>query len=154
MATEEDWDSYVRAVIDIAPPDRDRFRLVPAEVGAVDRWPDGLVAPVVVVTAWNPDSVHLPPGDNRARTLALVTELDRLGVTHWPAVGRDLATTHHEEGVVVSGLTEAEGVEIGLHHGQAAVYVWTPAAWSVVSCTDERRHMSGWRLVDPPPSSG
>jgi hypothetical protein len=154
VATAEDWDSYARAVIDIAPPDRDGFRLVPAKLGVVDRWPDGLVAPVVVVTAWNPDSVHVPPGDNRDRTLTLVAELDRLGVTYWPAVGRDLATPHHEEGVAVSGLTEAEGVVIGARYGQAAVYVWTPAAWSVVSCTDERRHTSGWRLVDRPPRSG
>ncbi len=90
MATEEDWASYARAVVDVAPPDREPFRLVPDEVGTTGRWPDGLDPPVVVVTAWNPDGVPVPPGDNRAANLRLVAELDRLGLTHWPAVGRDL----------------------------------------------------------------
>ena len=152
MPTEENWDSYARAVVDIAPADRDRFRIVPDEPGVTDRWPDGLESPVVVVTAWNPDSVPLPPGDNQARNQLLVAELDRHGVTHWPAVGRDLGTPHFEEGVAVSGLTEAQGVALGARHGQAAVYVWTPDAWSVVPCVEGRRHTAGWRLIGYPPT--
>ena len=151
MATEEDWASYARAVIDFAPPDREPFRLVPDNVGATGRWPGGLDPPVVVVTAWNPDGVLVPPGDNRANHQRLVAELERFGLTYWPAVGRDLDSPYLEEGVAVSGLTEAEGVALGLRHGQAAVYVWTRDDWSVVSCTDERRHTFGWRRTGRPP---
>ena len=151
MATEEDWASYARAVVDVTPPDAAPFRLVPDETGATGSWPDGLDPPVVVVTAWNPDGVPAPPGDNRANHRRLVAELGRLGLTSWPAVGRDLDSPHHEEGVAVSGLTEAEGVALGLRYGQAAVYVWTRDDWSVVSCTDRRRRSSGWRRVGRPP---
>jgi len=151
MATDEDWAAYARAVVDVAPPEREPFRLVPDEAGTTGAWPDGLDPPVVVVTAWNPDGVPVPSGDNRAGNRRLVAELDRLGLTHWPAVGRDLDSPYLEEGVVVSGLTEAEGVALGLRYGQAAVYVWTRDDWSVVSCTDGRRRSGGWRRTGPPP---
>ena len=151
MATEEDWASYARAVVDVAPPDAAPFRLVPDKVGATGSWPDGLDPPVVVVTAWNPDGVPVPPGDNRANNRRLVADLGRLGLTYWPAVGRDLDSPHLEEGVAVSGLTEAEGVALGLRFGQAAVYLWTRDDWSVVSCTDQRRHSLGWRRTVRPP---
>ena len=151
MPTEEDWRSYARAVVDIAPADRGRFRIIPARPGVTDRWPDGLEPPIVIVTAWNPDSGILPPGDNQARNQLLVAELDHLGLTHWPAVGRDPGTPYFEEGMAVSGLTEAQGVALGGRHGQAAVYVWTPEAWSIVPWADGTRHTAGWRLVDHPP---
>ncbi len=147
MATEADWTSYDRAVVDLRPPDRPAVRLVPDRPGATGPWPGGLDVPVVVVTAWNPDSGLVPPEVNRAANEALVAELDRRGLPHWPATGRDPDRGHHEEGVAVPGLTEAEGVALGRSHGQAAVYVWTPATWEVVSCTDGRRHVHGWRLI-------
>ena len=151
MATDEDWASYARAVVDVVPAEGEPFRLVPDRVGSAGRWPDGLDPPVTVVTAWNPDGVLVPPGDNRAGNQRLVDELQRLGLTWWPAVGRDLDSAHHEEGVAVSGLTVAEGLALGRRYGQAAVYVWTPDEWSVVSCTDDRRHTCGWRRTGRPP---
>ena len=150
MATEEDWASYARAVVDLAPPGRAPFRLEPDAPGRTGTWPEGVAAPLVVVTAWNPDSVVLRNDDNRARHRRLVDELDRLGLPHWPATGRDPATPHHEEGVAVPGLPGELGVELGARHGQAAVYLWTPDGWTVVSCTDDRRHTSGWRLRTVP----
>lgn len=148
MVTEEDWASYARAVIDFAPPGRPPFGLVPDAPGAIGVWPQDLVAPVLIVTAWNPDSIILPEADNRARNQLLVAELDRPGVTLWPAIGRDPDTDHHEDGLAVSGLTLAEGVALGARHGQASVFVWTPAAMAVVSCSDARYHSSGWRLTE------
>jgi Protein of unknown function (DUF3293) len=147
VANEEQWSSYDRAVVDLAPPGGRPVRLVPDQRGVTGTWPDGLDTPVVVVTAWNPDSVLHPASDNRAAHRALVAELRRRGLHHWPAIGRDPDARHHEEGVGVSGLPEAEGIALGRAHGQAAVYVWTPDAWEVVSCTDSRRHVHGWRLV-------
>ena len=149
MATEADWASYDRAVVDLAPPGGPTMRLVPARAGATGPWPEGLDLPVIVVTAWNPDSDLRPAVVNRAANEALVAELERRGLPHWPATGRDpdLAHQHHEEGVAIPGLTEAEGVALGRSYGQAAVYVWTPASWEVVSCTDARRHVHGWRIT-------
>lgn len=146
--TEQDWASYVRAVIDFAPPGRPPFRVVPDAAGITGMWPKDLGAPVLIVTAWNPDSIILPAADNRARNQLLVAELDRTGATFWPAVGRDPDTDHHEDGFAVSGLTLAEGVTLGARHDQAAIFVWTPGAWAVVSCSDDRSHLSGWRLTE------
>lgn len=154
MATDDDWASYGRAVIDIVPPGRAPFRLVPDQPGTTGGWPEDLVPPVVVVTAWDPDSARLQAGDNQVRHRRLVSELDRSGLVHWPAVGRDPDSPHFEEGVAVVGLTESEGVDLGRRYGQAAVYVWTPEAWTVVSCTDDRRHTYGWRVADRPAPSG
>lgn len=154
MATDQDWDSYDRAVVDVAPPGRVAFRIVPGPAGATDDWPVGVVPPVVVITAWDPDSVRLPPGQNRERDAHLVAELNARGLVHWPATGRDLGTPHAEEGHAVSELSEAEAVTLGRRHGQAAVYVWTPDAWMIVSCTDDRCHVHGWRLTDVPGPTG
>ena len=147
MATDEQWSSYARAVVDLAPPGHPLMRLVPDRPGTAGIWPDGLDAPVVVVTAWNPDSEVRPEEINRAANEALVADLDRRGLRHWPATGRDPEVLHHEDGVAVTGMTEAEGIALGRRFGQAAVFVWTPEAWEVVSCTDARRHVHGWCLV-------
>ena len=123
-------------------------------MAATGGWPEDLVPPIVVVTAWDPDSVRLQAGDNRVRHRRLLSELDRSGVIHWLAVGRDPYSPHFEEGVAVIGLTESEGVDLGRRYGQAAVYVWTPEAWTVLSCTGDRRHAYGWRIADRPAPSG
>ena len=141
MATDDDWCSYDRAVVDFSPEGAPPFRLVPDRVGATGTWPDGLHPPVVVVTAWNPDSRPVPEDQNRDRHRRLVSELDRQGLAHFSATGRDPITSHHEFGVAVAGLDEAGAIALGRHHGQAAVYLWTPDAWLIVSCTDDRRHI-------------
>ena len=148
MVTEQDWASYARAVIDFAPPGRPQFRLLSDAAGTTGVWPRDLLAPVLIVTAWNPGSNILPEADNQARNQLLVAELARAGATLWPAVGRDPDTDHHEDGFAVAGLTLAEGVTLGGRHGQAAIFVWTPGAWAVVSCSDDRCHPSGWRLTE------
>ena len=147
MATEDVWDSYRTAVVDLAPPGGAPFRIVPAEPGTAGAWPEGLTPPAFVITAWNPDSVLLSPQENHARHARLLAELGSRGLSWWPAVGRDPASSHGEEGVLVSGIDEEEAIAIGRDHGQAAVFAWSPEAWQVVSCTDDRRHISGWRVV-------
>jgi hypothetical protein len=154
MATEADWESYDRAVVDVSPPAGGSFRITPAPVGEVGSWPPGLAVPVVVVTAWDPDSVPLPRAANEARHRRLVAELDRLGLGHWPATGRDPHHSHHEEGLAVPGLSGDDGVGLGRLHGQAAIYLWTPETWEVVSCTDDRRRVHGWRLTGLPGPPG
>ncbi len=150
MATEEDWDSYLAAVVDVAPPGRDPFRIVPAAAGVHGLWPRRSRSPVHVLTAWNPDSVRLDRDDNDARNAGLLADLVAGGFDFWPATGRDLAGDHFEVGFAVFGLGERQAVALGRSHHQAAVYGWTPDAWEVISCTDGRRHTSGWRTVPVP----
>jgi len=150
MATERDWQAYRTAVVDIAPPVGPAFRIVPDVAGRTGPWPDGLATPVVVVTAWNPDSVRLEPDVNAARQRRLVLDLDTRGLSWWPATGRDLGGAHHEPGAAVPGLPEVEALVLAGRHGQAAVYVWTPDAWEVVACDGSRRVTLGWRRTGVP----
>jgi len=150
MATEADWLAYRTAVVDLSPPGRPALRIVPDPLGTTGAWPDGLAAPVTVVTAWNPDSVRLAADVNAARHRLLTRELATRGLAWWPATGRDLADGHHEEGAAVPGLAEDDAVELGRRLGQAAVYVWTPDAWEVVACNRSRRDPLGWQLADVP----
>ncbi len=154
MATEDDWAAYSNAVVDLAPPGRPAWRVVPCIPGACGTWPDGLATPVVVVTAWNPDSVRLAADHNAARHRVLMGELDTRGLEWWPATGRDPGDGHHEEGAAVVGMAESEALALGRRHGQAAVYVWTPGAWEVVACDGRRRESLGWRLTDVPDPPG
>src|SRR5580658_4611705 len=107
MATEDDWANYRTAVVDVVPPDRPQFRIVPASPGLSGPWPARLPEPVVVVTAWNPDSALLGPEENAARHRALVAELAGSGVQWWPATGRDLGDGHAEQGAAMVGVSEA-----------------------------------------------
>jgi len=154
VATEDDWEAYRTAVVDLAPPERPAFRIAPDRPGAVGTWPEGVAEPVVVVTAWNPDGVRLDAGVNAARGRRLQRDLDARGLVGWPATGRSPVDGHHEEGVAVPGLDEPEALALGRLHGQAAVYVWTPGAWEVVACDGARRHTLGWRFTDVPGGQG
>jgi Protein of unknown function (DUF3293) len=146
MATDADWDAYRTAVVDLDPPWVPGLRLVPEAPGTTGAWPAQLDSPVFIITAWNPDSVRFDEASNRARHDALVADLARRDVEHWPAVGRDTIAVHHEEGVAAVGITEEAALALGRAHGQAAIYVWTPEAWTVASCTDDRRIILGWRI--------
>jgi len=154
MATERDWAAYRTAVVDVVPRDRPAFRIVPDAPGAVGTWPDGLAEPLVVVTAWNPDSVRLAGDVNAARHRILTRELSTRGLTWWPATGRDPGDGHAESGAAVPGLPEDQALALGRRHGQAAVYVWTPVAWEVVSCNGDRRETLGWRIAGPSDTPG
>ena len=134
--------------------DRPAVRIVPDAPGAVGTWPGGLAAPLVVVTAWNPDSMRVADDINAARHRLLALELATSGRTWWPATGRDLADGHFEEGAAVPCLDEDEACALGSRHGQAAVYVWTPGAWEVLACDRSRRVTLGWRLTDAPVAPG
>lgn len=133
-------------MVDLAPPGRSAIRIVTAATGSVGIWPTDLVPPVVVITAWNPDSVRLAGYLNDARSLDLETELDARGFTRCPATGRDVGDHHREDGFAVSGMSEEEAQDLGRRYGQAAIYLWTPEAWQVVSCAGDRRHITGWRV--------
>jgi len=153
VATEDDWASYATAVVDLSPPGRSPLRIHPADPGSVGTWPEGLVAPVSVVTAWNPDGVRLGTDDNEARHRDLVRDLADEGVTWWPATGRDVDSHHVEAGVAVPGLAVSDALALGRRHGQAAVYLWTPAAWCIIACDGSREVLLGWALgpaVDRP----
>ncbi len=139
-------------VVDLSPPGRPALRIVPDGPGSTGTWPEGLAAPVVVVTAWNPDSVVRADEENRRGTAVLAADLAARGLTAVAGHRPGPVDGHHEEGVAVPGLDADGALALGRRHGQAAVYVWTPEAWQVVSCTDDRHH--DHRLAPRGPRTG
>jgi hypothetical protein len=144
MTAEDPWIAYARTIVEISPPARATFRILPAPKGEVGIWPAGFGAEIFVITAWNPHSQPLDDNENRLRQAALESELGRLEL--WPAVGLDPDSEYLEEGVAVSGLSEVEAITLGARYDQNAIYAWTPVAWSILSCLDKRREDSGWLL--------
>jgi len=151
MTPEDPWIAYARTIVEISPPTRATFQIIPAPRGEVGAWPSGFRAEIFVITAWNPHSQPLHDNENRVRQEALESELLRLEL--WPAVGLDPNSKYREEGVAVSGLPELEAIALCARYDQNAIFTWTPVAWSILSCTDKRRQDSGWRLDEPSNSS-
>jgi hypothetical protein len=130
MTPEDPWIAYARTIVEVAPPARATFRILPAPKGEVGTWPSGFRAEIFVITAWNPHSQLLDDNENRVRQESLDSE-------------------YREEGVAISGLSEVEAISLGARYEQNAIFTWTPVAWSILSCIDKRREDSGWRLDEP-----
>jgi Protein of unknown function (DUF3293) len=147
MIPEDPWIAYARTIVEVSPPARATFRILPAPKGEVGNWPAGFEAEIFVITAWNPHSQPLDDNENRLRQAALESELAQLEL--WAAVGLDPDSDYREEGVAVSGLSEMEAITLGARYDQNAIFRWTPVAWSILSCLDKRREDWGWLVYEP-----
>lgn len=96
------------------------------------------------VTADNPGGATRPFAENQARRTGLAAFLDAAGLVWHPAVGGDPDGDHLEPGAVVLGLALAAAADVGARFGQAAVYVWTPAALHLLACADDRHDILGY----------
>lgn len=82
---------------------------------------------------------------NTRRRGDLAAFLDAEAATWHPAVGGDPDGPHLEPGAVVLGLDLAAAAALGARFGQLAVYVWTPDALHLLSCTTARHDILGYR---------
>jgi hypothetical protein len=146
MIAADRWAEYTRTVVEVLVPDGTRFQLSPRAVGDVGPWPSALDAPVQFLTAWDPGDERPGEAENRRRQAALEDDLSARGLTIWHTVGRDGESDHAEEGVAVIGMEEEDALAVALDYLQAAIFSWTPTAWSTVSCVDDTRHDAGWRM--------
>jgi hypothetical protein len=138
------WDAYVGAVIRIEAPDGVTWlRPAPATVSS-GVYPDPAGRTIFVITAHNPGGRTVPAAENAAAQARLLAELERRGLTWWPAAGGDPSWTHVEASAAVVGLTEAEALELGAQFGQDAIFVLTPHSRQVVGCADGRVTATGW----------
>jgi uncharacterized protein DUF3293 len=96
------------------------------------------------MTAHNPGGRTAPDAANAAAEMRLTTELERRGLTWWPAAGGNPSWTHVEPGAAVIGMDEADAVALGAEFGQDAIFVLTPADRRVVGCTGKRVVATGW----------
>lgn len=146
MTIDSAWANYAKTILEFIPLDREAFMIHPAPRGVTGEWPTGFRAPVYILTAWNPGSERPGESVNRARQEALESEGRQRGFEMCHTIGRDPDSSHFEEGVAVSGLSEHEAIIFGARYGQAAIFSWTPEELTVLSCVDERRHQAGWLI--------
>jgi transcriptional regulator with XRE-family HTH domain len=138
-------DAYATTVLEIDLPEGSRITVEPRPPGITEgAFPEG-VAHVHVITAANPYSRPLTPGENDERNRYLRRDLDAAGLSFTEALGRspDLDAWQEASFAVFDG--EEDGLlELARRHEQAAIFRWTPTE-RVVVYTDRRRPRAhGW----------
>jgi hypothetical protein len=91
-------------------------------------------ATVHVITAWNPASSVVDPGDNRIADDELRGLLVEAAVVHERCTGSNPDGSWREEGWAVVGLSRAEAIELGRRFGQDAIYEVTSDLLHIVWC--------------------
>ncbi|GIH71241.1 DUF3293 domain-containing protein [Sphaerimonospora thailandensis] len=62
--------------------------------------------------------------------------------------GGDAARLHVEPSAAIVGLDDDAARYLGRRYGQDAIFAWDPAAWRLLSCTDDRTETCGWTSTD------
>jgi hypothetical protein len=152
LPPEDPWSAYARTIVQIVRPAQGDFVTVHgvapgAPLGANGRWPWPSEETVCILTAWDPGAERPGMEVNRRRgeELESVVRLRASRVLH--AVGVDPTSGHREEGIAALGLSVDDAVALGALYRQEAIFVWTPDAWSIVSCRDDRRLDASWSVV-------
>jgi hypothetical protein len=122
------WDLYVSAVIECEIDGRVQTLRGPS-AGALPA-----DAPIFVLTAYNPGGIYRDASRNEADERALEHELERAGVSFWPALGGSRDGSWSEPGVAVAGFDRARACALGERYGQLAVFELTKNDVHVVRC--------------------
>jgi hypothetical protein len=146
------WSAYVGAVMRIEAPGG-MFWVRPAPRASTGEYPDPEGRPIYVLTAHNPGGQVIPDTENARAEERLTAELERRGLTWWPAAGGDPSWTHVEPGAAVIGADEDDMLALGAEFGQDAIFVLTPANRRIVSCIDQRVTVTGWSSERTPAES-
>jgi hypothetical protein len=146
------WAAYAGTIVQIVRPAEGDFVTVRGAApgsrrGEIRSWPWPSAEPVCILTAWDPGAERPGVEVNRRRgaELEAAARLRADRVLH--TVGVDPSSTHREEGVATLGLSVDDAVALGTQYRQEAIFVWSPDAWSVVSCRDDRRVDLSWAVV-------
>ena len=138
------WSVFGNAHLALGEPYN--FQIIPAAQGTVS----GLFpfeTDAYILTAWNPMMSTLPDSVNGLRNQALREQLRADGINVVDCAGFDPQGAWREEGFLVTGLeSEHTALELGRHHGQAAIYRWSPQALTVLECFGRRQSDSGWSI--------
>jgi hypothetical protein len=138
------WSAYVSAMMRIEAPGG-VFWVRPApQASTTGEYPDPEGRPIYVLTAHNPGGRVAPDTANALAEKRLTAELERRGLTWWPAAGGDPSWTHVEPGAAVIDVAEDDVLALGAEFGQDAIFVLTPADRRIVGCTDKQVTVTGW----------
>jgi hypothetical protein len=151
------WSAYSDAVLRIeAPSGVIWVRPTPISL-ASGKYPDPQGRTICVITAHNPGG-RLASGEANATAQAqLMAEIEKLGLTAWPAAGGDPSWRHVEDSAAVIGMGQADAIALAARFGQEAIFVLTPADRQVVGCTQRRVVTTGWSIepeVNAPAATG
>ena len=135
------WDGYRTAVLVIDTP-TEALRVEPGPLGTTEgRFPFNET--IHIITAFNP-GIQLSDSENALRHRELGSLLDERGARFFTARGADPEWSHVEASFAVLGLARTDAVALGRQFGQDAIFEWTPRAWAIVGCDEERVERSGW----------
>jgi hypothetical protein len=142
------WDAYIDAVLRIEAPGGVVW-VRPAPVSwSSGEYPEPEGRAICVITAHNPGGRLASEAENASAQARLAAELERRGLTWWPAAGGDPSWRHVESSAAVIGMAEADAIALGAQFGQDAIFVLTRAERLVVGCAEERIVATGW-AVEP-----
>ena len=141
------WDVYPGAAVRIEAPGGVIW-VRPAPVTRnTGQYPDPRGRPICVITAHTPGGRMASGEANASAEARLSAELDRRGLSWWPAAGGDPSWTLVAASAAVIGMDQADAVALGAEFGQDAIFVLTPADRRVVSCADGRVAATGWSIL-------
>jgi len=87
-----------------------------------------------VVTAWNPGGAEATREANAAADSELLAEIQSRRLETYRAIGSDPDSHHKEDGWIVSGIKDADAVELGRRFGQIAIFRVEKGKLTVVGC--------------------
>jgi hypothetical protein len=138
------WRWYAQTEVRIGLPGQPGLTLRTADPGTTGRWPLA-ESHAWVLTACNPRSVPLAEDDNLDRHEELGRQLEGYGIPLVEAHGYAAEDPQWmEPGYLVPGLSEVKARALALRWEQNAVYLWTPAAWSIIGILLPGRTDLGW----------
>lgn len=133
-----------------------RLEVAPAGLESVDGFLPGVIGPLHVLTAWNPQGVASDESSNRAAGEQLAAELATIpGVRSWPTTGFGVDDSWREEGFTVEGLTRPAAILLAVHYDQRAIFEWSnqPGGFRLIACDGSANEPRGWTLrMDPVPT--
>jgi len=140
------WSAYVDAVVRIEAPGRVIWVRPTPVSRTAGEYPEPEGRAICVITEHNPGGRLASDTANAAAHEQLVAELEKRGLTRWPAAGGDASWTHVEESAAVIGMDEADAIALGAQFGQDAIFLLPRADRRVVGCAEERVMVTGWSI--------
>jgi Family of unknown function (DUF6308)/Protein of unknown function (DUF3293) len=104
------------------------------------------VAPIHVITAWNPGEGRPSREENDDANFRLHDDIRSLGCIPLPALGSDPDSDHAEESWAVFGLEDDQAMDLGRRYGQVAVFRVSEARQTVLGCDMDWRISRGSRI--------
>jgi len=141
------WKTWLEAHLWIERPDTlGWWHIIPRSDGVVGEWP--LVAPVFLLTAYNPRGEDLPVEENERRLAELAAYLRTELVAAARSIGVSEDGSWMEPGFALLDVVEAHALAIARRFEQAAIYAWSAESLEVVGALDKGRASVGWSVAD------